>query len=744
MRSLIIFSATILSFSLAAAQPAVDTRRSAVERRVDSLLTLMTLEEKVGQLVQYDAHIERSGGAESLAEDQVALARSGMVGSFLNSVGASLNRKTQSIAVTGSRLKIPLLFGFDVIHGFRTIFPIPLAEASTWEPELIRKAARVAAVEASSSGIHWTFAPMVDIARDPRWGRIAEGSGEDPLLGSAMAEARVRGFQGEDLTRDDAILACAKHFAAYGGAEGGRDYNTVDVSERTLREVYLPPFEAAARAGAATFMCSFNEIAGVPNSANRWLLSDLLRGEWKFDGFVVSDWNSIGELQQHGVAGSLADAAALGITAGVDMDMVAGAYHHRLAELVRAGKVPVTALDESVRRVLRMKFRLGLFDDPYRGTDPVREKKILLAPEHRALAREVAKRSMVLLKNKGPLLPLAKGKTVALIGPLADDQPDLLGCWAASGRAEDVISVRDGLQKALGGAGSVLYARGCSIDGPGRSDFSEAVEVARKATVAIVVLGEAARMSGEAASRSSLGLPGVQAELLRAVAATGVPVVLVLINGRPLTVGDDEESAGAILEAWDPGVEGGNAVADVLVGDYNPSGRLPVTFPRNVGQVPLYYNHRNTGRPAVADSHFTTGYLDVDNSPLYPFGYGLSYTSFEYADLAISSPVLRPGGSLTVSITVRNTGKRFGEEVVQLYLQDVVASMTRPVRELKGFRKIALSPGEQRQVDFPVTPDILVFYDLHMNRVSEPGEFKVFVGSNVRDVRSSSFRFEKP
>jgi beta-glucosidase len=744
MRFLIACGATVLCFSLSAGQVGVGTPHADVERRVDSLLSLMTLEEKVGQLVQYDAHIKGSRGAEYLAEDHAELVRSGMVGSFLNSVGASLNRKIQSMAMTRSRLKIPLLFGYDVIHGFRTIFPIPLAEASTWEPELIRKAARVAAREASSSGIHWTFAPMVDIARDPRWGRIAEGSGEDPLLGSAMAEARVRGFQGEDLTRDDALLACAKHFAAYGGAEGGRDYNSVDVSERTLREVYLPPFEAAARAGVGTFMCSFNEIAGVPNSANRWLLSDLLRGEWKFNGFVVSDWTSIGELQQHGVAGSLADAAALAITAGVDMDMIAGAYHRHLAELVRAGKVPGTVLNEGVRRVLRMKFRLGLFDNPYRGTDPLREEKTLLAPEHRALACEVARRSIVLLKNKGALLPLPKGNTVALIGPLADNQLDLLGCWAGSGREEDVITIRAGLQNELGGRGSVLYARGCSIDGSSRSGFSEAIDAARKADVAIVVMGEAAAMSGEASCRSWLGLPGVQGELFCAVAATGVPVVLVLINGRPLTVGDYEESADAILEAWDPGVEGGNAVADVLLGDYNPSGKLPVTFPRNVGQIPLYYNHKNTGRPTIPGVHFTTGYLDVDNSPLYPFGYGLSYTSFEYSDVAISSPVLRPGGSLTVSVNVRNTGRRFGEEIVQLYLQDVVASVTRPVRELKGFRKIALSPGEEQRVDFSVTAEMLSFYDLHMQRISEPGEFRVFVGGNVRDVRSSSFRFEKP
>ncbi len=744
MRSLTFLLATLLFLSSAAAGQGSGARHDVVERRVDSLLSLMTLEEKVGQLVQYSARVRGSGDTARLEEDHAQLVRAGKVGSFLNSVGASLNREIQSIAMTQSRLKIPILFGYDVIHGFRTVFPIPLAEASTWEPDLIRKAARVAAIEASSAGIHWTFGPMVDIARDPRWGRIAEGSGEDPLLGSLMAEARVRGFQGEDLTHTDALLACAKHYVAYGGAEGGRDYNTVDISERTLREVYLPPFESAVRAGAGTLMCSFNEIAGVPGSANRHVLTEILRGEWKFDGFVVSDWGSIGEMRQHGVAGTLADAAALAIAAGVDMDMSAGAYDQCLAELARTGKVPREVLDESVRRVLRVKFRLGLFEKPYRGADPLLEKKVLLAPEHRELAREVARRSMVLLKNSGSLLPIRKGGTVALIGPLADNGADLLGCWSGRGRGEDVVTIRGGLQKALGGAGSILYARGCGIDTADRSGFSAAVDAARKAEVAILVLGEGARMSGEAASRAFLGLPGAQEELVRAVAATGVPVVIVLVNGRPLTVGGFEQFAGAILEAWAPGVEGGNAVADILVGAYNPSGRLPATFPRVIGQIPLYYNHKNTGRPPQANERFTSKYLDVDSTPFYPFGFGLSYTTFEYSVPSISAPVLRRGDSLNVFVTVRNTGKVPGEEVVQLYLHDRVASVTRPVNELKAFRKIALAPGEAQRVEFTVTPDLLAFYDLSLHRVVEPGMFEVSVGSNARDLQSASFRFEGP
>ncbi len=744
MRLLTLLLALLLCLSyLSAGESSAGGRREATGRRVDSLLSLMTLEEKVGQLVQYTARVRGSGEASRLEEDQVRLIRSGKVGSIFNSVGAALNREVQSIAVTQSRLKIPLLLGYDVVHGFRTVFPIPLAEASTWEPDLIRRAARVAAIEASSAGIHWTFAPMVDIARDPRWGRIAEGSGEDPLLGSLMAVARVRGFQGEDLTRSDALLACAKHYAAYGGAEGGRDYNTVDISERTLREVYLPPFEAAVRAGAGTLMCSFNEIAGVPGSGNRHLLTEILRGEWEFDGFVVSDWGSIEQMQNHGVAGTPAEAAALALTAGVDMDMEGGAYEE-LAGLVRGGKVSEEVLDESVRRVLRVKLRMGLFDAPYRGADPRREQEVLLDPEHRKLAREVARRSMVLLKNSRSVLPLRKGGRVALIGPLADDGPDLLGCWSAAGRGEDVVTIRGGLQRALGCAGSVLYARGCDIESADRTGFGGAVEVARQAGLAVLVLGEGAMMSGEAASRSLLGLPGVQEELVRSVAAAGVPVIIVLINGRSLTVGGFEQVADAILEAWAPGVEGGNAVADILLGEYNPSGRLPVTFPRSVGQIPLYYNHKNTGRPPQATERFTSKYLDVDTTPFYPFGFGLSYTTFGYSAPSISSPLLRRGDSLRVSVTVRNTGDVPGEEVVQLYLHDVVASVTRPIRELKDFRKIALVPGEERRVDFTITTEMLSFLDLSMQRIVEPGLFEVLVGRSARDLQSVSFRLEGP
>jgi len=712
-----------------------------LDRRVDSLLALMTVEEKVGQLVQYSVKGGGTGEKFRLTEEHVGRIRAGRVGSLLNVVGAERNRLIQEIAVKETRLGIPLLFGLDVVHGFRTIFPIPLGEASTWEPELIRKAARVAAVEASAAGIHWTFAPMVDIARDPRWGRIAEGSGEDPFLGSQMAAARVTGFQGDDLTRTDAILACAKHFAAYGAAEGGRDYNTVDISERTLREVYLPPFDAAVKAGVGSIMCSFNEIAGIPSSSNHFLLTDILRTEWKFDGFVVSDWCSIAEMQAHGIAGSPAEAAAEAITAGVDMDMESGLYDSRLGDLIGAGKIPVAVLDEAVRRVLRVKFRLGLFDNPYRSFETAREKKVMLAPEHRFLAREVAGQSMVLLKNEGGLLPLKKDLSkIAVIGPLADSRNDPLGCWDAKGDSNDVVTVLRGIRQAAGRGADVLYARGCGVTGADRSGFGKAMKAARGVDVAILVIGESSEMSGEAGSRASLSIPGVQEELVQAILTTGTPVVVVLMNGRPLAIPRLSAAVPAILEAWFPGIEAGNAVADLLFGDYSPSGKLPVTFPRDIGQIPLYYNHKNTGRPAVDTSRFTSKYIDLESTPLYPFGFGLSYTRFEYSELTLSAPSIEPDRSLGVSVTVTNVGTRSGEEVVQVYIRDEVASVTRPIKELRAFRKISLAPGQQQRVDFPLGPEALASYNRDMQRVVEPGEFKVFVGGNSRDVLESSFR----
>ncbi|TSA20883.1 glycosyl hydrolase [bacterium] len=715
----------ILPFSSASAQ-------SSIDRRVDSLLALMTVDEKVGQLVQYSG---RSGQHETLL-------RQGRIGSFLNVLGANSTREVQRIAVEESRLKIPLLFGFDVIHGYRTTFPIPLATACSWDLALIEKAERIAATEATAAGIHWTFSPMVDIARDPRWGRIAEGAGEDPYLGSAVAAARVRGFQGPSLSSPTSLLACAKHFAAYGGAEGGRDYNTVDISERTLREIYLPPFKAAVDAGVGSLMCSFNEIAGMPSSANRMLLTDILRGEWKFDGFVVSDWNSIGELLQHGVAADLKEAAVLGLKAGVDMDMEADAYHSHLAAALREDRITGSELDEAVRRVLRAKFQIGLFENPYRNCDGGRERRDMLTPEHREAARKTAQRSIVLLKNQNNLLPLKKDlKSLAVIGPLADDKESPLGPWHAQGKPEDVIPVLEGIKAKLGFGTRLLFARGCEIEKPSMTGFTEALDVARQADVVVVVVGESGQMSGEAESRSNIGLPGSQEDLVRAVQGTGKPVVVVLMNGRPLALQWIAENVPSIVETWFLGVETGNAIADVLFGDYNPSGKLTTSFPRATGQIPIYYNHKNTGRPAVDTVKWTSKYLDLNNSPLFPFGYGLSYTTFSYSQLALSATTLKPSESLLVSVTVKNAGDRAGEEVVQLYVRDEVASVTRPVRELKGFQKISLAPGESKRVQFILTPENLKFYDRDMKWTVKPGRFSLYVGPNSAEGLETGFHY---
>ena len=700
----------------------LSAQRPAAEPKIDSLLARMTLEEKLGQLNQVS--VDGQPNAE-----QMDLVRKGLVGSFLNLAGADATHAAQQVAVTESRLHIPLLFGLDVIHGYRTIFPIPLGEAASWDPEAVRAAAHVAATEASAAGVHWTFAPMVDIARDPRWGRIAEGSGEDPYLGSAMAAARVRGFQGTDPRAPDAVLATVKHFAAYGGAEGGRDYNTVDLSERTLREVYLPPYRAALDAGAATVMTSFNEIGGIPSTASPWLMTTVLRREWGFKGFVVSDWTAVAELINHGVAGSRADAGKLALEAGVDMDMVSRIYVSDLPALVRAGRIPVTVVNEAVRRVLRAKAALGLFDDPDHGASPERERAALLAPEHRQLARRVAEESIVLLKNEGQVLPLAaRVKTLAVIGPLADDKVAALGSWPGRGEPQDAVTPLEGIKQRAGSV-SVMYAKGCGITDTSTAGFAEAVAAAKQADLAVLVLGEAGDMSGEAASRADIDLPGVQPRLLEAIQATGAPVVLVVMSGRPLTIPWAAEHVPAIVESWFLGVEDGPALAAVLFGDVSPSGKLPVTFPRALGQIPLYYNHKNTGRPTGPDK-YTSKYIDLPVTPLFPFGHGLSYTTFSYSDLKFSAPRIAPTGTLRVSVTVTNTGSREGAEVVQLYVHDEVASVTRPVRALAGFRRVSLKPGEARTVELPLTTRELGLYNKDMKFVVEPGKFRVFVGGS--------------
>jgi beta-glucosidase len=635
-------------------------------------------------------------------------------------------------------LKIPLLIANDVIHGYRTIFPIPLAEAASWDPQLVERAARVAAREAAAAGTHWTFAPMVDVARDPRWGRVAEGSGEDPFLGSALAVARVRGFQGRDLGARDTVLACAKHFAAYGAPEAGRDYNTVDVSRRTLREVYLPPFRAAVDAGVRTVMTAFNEIAGVPATASPFLLRQVLRREWGFQGFVVSDWKSVLELVNHGVAGSAREAARLALEAGVDMDMQGATYPEHLVRLVREGTVGAKLVDDAVRRVLRAKLELGLFERPY--ADPALEKEVTLSAEHRAAALEMARRSIVLLKNDGDLLPLdpARLKRVALLGPLSADRRELLGSWQARGKAEEVVTVLDALRARLTARTRLVQANGCTVESCKPAEMARAVALARGADVALLVVGERAEMSGEAASRVSLDLPGDQAELVRRVQASGTPVVLVLMNGRPLVLTDVIDRSRAVLEAWFLGSEAGNAIAEALLGAINPGGKLPISFPRAVGQVPIYYAHKNTGRPPGPE-RFSSKYLDVSTEPLFPFGFGLSYTRFELRDLKPSATTIPRSGTLEVTVELANVGKRSGDEVVQLYLRDLVATVTRPVRQLAGFQRVRLAAGEKRTLRFRVGPDQLGFVEPDGRLVVEPGAFQIWVGSSSKGGLTARF-----
>lgn len=704
-----------------------------IEARVEALLREMTLVEKLGQLSQYSGNMPTGPGAGHGSYEEMVAA--GEVGSFLNVNGEEANRY-QKIAVERSRLKIPLLFGLDVIHGYRTIFPTPLALSATWDPALVERTARVAAVEARADGVRWTFSPMVDIARDARWGRITEGAGEDPYLGSAMARAYVRGYQGASLSAPTSLLACMKHFVGYGAAEGGRDYNTTEIPERLLRDVYLPPFKAGLDEGAATVMSAFNALNGVPASANSFTLTQILRDEWQFKGFVVSDWTAIPETIAHGTALDNADAARKSLLAGVDMDMVSELYRTVLAGEAGAGRVPMSAIDEAVRRVLRVKFAAGLFDDPYARIGP--EK--MLTREHRQLAREAAERSFVLLKNDG-VLPLKPGARIALIGPLADDAGNMLGAWSAKGEPDDVITLRAALAERLGAG--LSYAKGTEILTDSDSGFAEAVEIARQADIVILALGEdAPTMTGEAASRTELGLPGNQQQLLEAVAATGKPIVLLVFSGRPLVLTRAAEQAGAIMAVWFPGVEAGPALVRTLYGENNPSGRLTASFPRSVGQLPLYYNHFSTGRPMPQwydpDSideapKYSSRYIDQANSPLYPFGFGLSYTTFSYGPVRAdaqkySAAELNAGRArVKVRAQVTNTGTRPSEEVVQLYVNQRGTSVARPVRELKGFQRVALQPGETRTVEFMLGRDKLAFWNIDMQHVVEPGQLSVWV-----------------
>lgn len=715
------------------AQPAWASRDAEMDRFLDELIAKMTLEEKVGQLTLLTSDWESTGPTmrEGYQQDIAA----GRVGSIFNAYTAEYTRELQEMAVEGTRLKIPLLFGYDVIHGHRTIFPISLGEAASWDMEAIEKSARVSAQEASAEGIHWTFSPMVDVSRDARWGRISEGAGEDIFLGSKVARARVRGYQGDDLGAVDTVLATAKHFAAYGAAQAGRDYHTVDISERTLRDTYLPPFKAAVDEGVATFMTSFNEYDGVPASGSKFLLTDVLRDEWGFDGFVVTDYTSINEMVPHGYSQDLAQAGEQALNAGVDMDMQGAVFMENMAKSVEEGRVSQASIDRAVRRVLEMKYRLGLFEDPYRYADEARQEATLYKPEFLEAARDVARKSMVLLKNEGDALPLAaSADRIALIGPLADSKADMIGSWSAAGdRQTRPVTILEGMKARAGDGVTVEYAKGASYEfaDEGKTDgFAEALALAERSDVIVAAMGEKWDMTGEAASRTSLDLPGNQQALLEQLVATGKPVVLLMLSGRPNSITWADENVDAILHAWYPGTQGGHAVADVLFGDYNPSGKLPVTFPRNVGQAPIHYDMKNTGRPielGEPGAKYVSRYLNTPNDPLYRFGYGLSYTDFAYSPATLSAASMGPGGSITASATVTNTGDRAGEEVVQLYVRDMVGSVTRPVQELKGFEKVMLQPGESRTVTFTLTPEDLAFTRADMSHGWEPGNFQLWI-----------------
>jgi beta-glucosidase len=729
---------------------------------VSGLLDRMTLEEKIGQLNLLSTGFDVTGPVAN--ENVEANVRNGAIAGVFNLYTPARVRKLQELAIGQSRLGIPLLFGYDVIHGYKTIFPIPLALACTWNPEWIEQSARVAANEASADGVNWTFSPMVDLARDPRWGRIAEGAGEDPYLGGLIAQAMVRGYQGDDLTRSNSLLACVKHFALYGAVEAGRDYNPADMSRLTMYQYYLRPYQAAVEAGVGSVMASFNEVEGVPATGNRWLLTDLLRQQWGFQGFVVSDYTAIKEMTLHGM-GSEEHDAGLALKAGLDMDMVSEAYVKYLKRLAAEKGVTEAMIQTACRRVLEAKYKLGLFSDPFRGCSQERAEREILTPANRKWARDLAARSFVLLKNADQTLPLKRSGVIALIGPLADSRRDMLGSWSAAGDWKMARSVLDAVKQAAGPEASIVRARGANlVDDPelletlnasgadmvpdqrSRQEMiEEAVATANKADVVVATLGESFAMSGEAASRSELGLPASQEELLRAVVKTGKPVVLVLMNGRPLTLPWEAAHCSAILETWFGGIEGGNAVAEVLFGEYNPSGRLTASFPRNAGQIPLYYNHKNTGRPYQGNPRekYVSRYLDVANSPLFPFGFGLSYTSFSYSEVRLSQRSLAGDQTLVATVDVTNTGPRAGEETVQLYITQPVASVTRSVEDLRGFQKIDLQPGQDRAVSFRITPEDLKFYNSELTYDWEGGDFVIRIGPDSSQLHSATVRWTK-
>lgn len=738
-------------------------RQSAgdVDRRIDSLLKMMTLEEKIGQLNLPSAGAFVTGEAGS--SDIARKIEKGMVGGLFNIKSVANIKEMQKIAAEKSRLKIPLLFGMDVIHGYESVFPIPLGLSCSWDMDLVERSARIAAQEASADGINWTFSPMVDISRDPRWGRVSEGSGEDPYLGSQIARAMIKGYQGNDLSANNTIMSCVKHYALYGASEAGRDYNTVDMGRHRMYNEYLPPYKAAVEAGVGSIMASFNEIDGIPATANKWLLTDVLREEWGFNGFVVSDYTGVSEMIAHGV-GDLQSVSAKAVDAGLDMDMVSEGLLTTLAKSVQEGKMTEKQIDDACRRILKAKFLLGLFDDPYRYCDENRAKREVFNEANRAEARSIAAQSFVLLKNKGNILPIKKSGTIALVGPLADAKENMTGTWSVAARFSESISLREGLQKAVGTNAKIVYAKGSNLDDDElleanstlfgkslhrdkRSSVAlrdEALRIAKRADVIVAAVGEAAEMSGEAASRTNIEIPETQKDLIKALLKTGKPLVLVLFTGRPLALKWEEENVPSMLNVWFGGSEAGDAIADVLFGDINPSGKLTSTFPQNVGQVPIYYAHKNTGRPLSGEwfQKFQSNYLDVSNEPLYPFGYGLSYTTFTYGELKLNKTVMTASDSIMVSVEVTNSGSRDGAEVLQLYIRDLVGSVTRPVKELKGFQKMMLKAGETRTATFSITKEELSFFNSDLKWASEPGKFHVFVGTNSRDVKQAEFELK--
>ena len=703
--------------------------RKTIEQRVDSVLVLMTTEEKIGQMTQFTSDWDVTG--PTMRAEYKNDVRKGRVGSIFNAHTAKYNRELQRVAVEETRLKIPLIFGYDVIHGYKTIFPIPLGEAASFDMNVLEKSASVAAAEASAAGLHWTFAPMVDITREPRWGRVMEGAGEDTYLGCEAARARVRGFQGKTFANADKVVACVKHYAAYGAPLAGRDYNTVDMSERMFREVYLPPYRAAVDEGCLTIMSSFNEYDGVPASGSSFLLKEVLRKEMNFKGFVVSDYTSINEMVNHGIVANDKEAGELAVNAGMEMDMQGAIFYNHLEKSLKEGKVKIADIDNAVRNILKVKFQLGLFDYPYLYMDEAREKKEILSQKNQDAALDAGRKSIVLLKNEKNILPLAKSGTIALIGPLADNKSELIGFWSGAGNFNDCVSIEEGVKKAAPNA-TILKSKGCDFEKLDKSGFAEAIATAQKADVIVAAIGEAAWMSGEAASRSTISIPGVQEDLIRELMKTGKPVVIVLMNGRPLAIPYLAENCPAILETWYLGTQAGNAIADVLFGNYNPSGKLPITFPRHVGQVPIFYSAKNTGRPQPNDPNFKwcSRYQDVLNSPQFPFGFGLSYTTFEYSDLLLDKTNFKRGENIKASVTISNTGKYDGEETAQLYIRDLVGSVTRPLKALKNFQKVFLKSGEKKTISFTITDNDLAFYTRSMAFKSEAGEFDVFVGGD--------------